>query len=229
MRLFWFTYAWVAWVSVLIAGAIVCVAIRRRQLKSGANKGGNIGDWRIQLIPHKGFNRGWDSRLNEKSESVDGIPRFLGRLGLVMFLAGLCWTLSNRGNSIRMVSGLAFAFAGCGGCLYGAWLKARNYRQGWMIAEGRCLDREIRRIMSSDGNHIGWIWSCRIICEYEYCGVMHRVTPSLTRAAFSSEQAVTRYLDVRIAGSGQCRIHFNPKNPLETFLYGDGICDTLHS
>jgi hypothetical protein len=55
----------------------------------------------------------------------------------------------------------------------------------------------------------------------------YRVTPSLVRGAFFSEKAAKDFLEKRIASDGGCRVRFNPNNPLETVLYGEGVIDKL--
>ncbi|WP_237712400.1 hypothetical protein [Pedosphaera parvula] len=125
--------------------------------------------------------------------------------------------------SAMIVAGLVVMFMGL-------WLFARKKRRGWKIVYGRCVDRELRQVLSA-GEHGGWVWDWRIVCEYESEGTTYRVTPVVGWSSHATERKALKYLEKRISPTGSCRLGVNPKVPLqaellksrgiaERFLYG---------
>jgi hypothetical protein len=174
--------------------------------------------WRIQMIPY-------DDSSKPMTPNSDGALAFVQAVGALGFIAGLVIIFYDQAKYIELgliIAGLSFLIV-----LGGFWLKARSEREGWDIASGRCVDREIRKLLTLAGGHSGWIWVWRIVCEYDYLGIKYRVTPTVNWATFSSEKAALKFLEEKISPDGDCKLRVNPKNPLQTELFGQGIKDKL--
>ena len=190
-----------------------------RQVRQFQNERGNAG-WRIHQIPY-------DDTSKPMIMNLGGIVSIVPAVGIFGFLGGLAMASYEQKyeNSGLMVAVLSFVVLLCG-----IWLRARVVRQGWDVASGRCVDRELRKAwipagVANAGGHWGWFW--RIICEYEYLGIPYRVTPEVYWASFNSEEAALKFLEERISPNGECTLRVNPKNPLRTELMDQGIKDKL--
>jgi protein-S-isoprenylcysteine O-methyltransferase Ste14 len=166
--------------------------------------------WRIEVIPY-------DDPFKPMTIPTNGVAV----VGALAFLIGFALLAldANRNNSI----GLCLAIGGLFVALSGIWFKARNIRKNWEVATARCVDRELQKIRVKGG--LAWCW--RIICEYQYLGKEVRVTPTVYWSTFTSEDAAVKYLEERVSPSGECKLHINPKNPLQTELFGQGIKDKI--
>lgn len=160
-------------------------------------------NWRIQMISY-----------DDTSRPVVVFNGF-ALLGAIGFCAGVFLILSNRKETdmgLKVVVGsLAFA-------LFGIWFKARRQEQGWQVVPGRCVDRELRKVLvsSGHGSSDGWYW--RVVCEYEYNGQKYRVTPNVQWMNCVSEASALKFIRKRIALDDTCRLRINPNNPLQTKL-----------
>jgi len=175
-----------------------------QQLRKYQDEQENAG-WRIQMIPY-----------DDTSRPVVVFNGF-ALLGAIGFCAGVFLILSdpkqtNLGLKVA-VGSLAFG-------LFGIWFKTRRQEQGWQVVPGRCVDRELRKVLvpSSHGSSDGWYW--RIVCEYEYHGQKYRVTPNVQWMNCTSEAAALKFIQKRIGSDDSCRLRINPNNPLQTKLSG---------
>jgi len=207
--------------GIMVSFVWVWVLLLLRQRK---NMKRTVGDWRIQKIPYKDAG---NIRANLREAMSCRFALWVSASGLILFMAGFGYCVFHLGSSSKIVTGLTLAVTGWIAALIGSWLKARKHRQNWGIAYGHCIDREVKRVWGSDGEHSGGEWSCRVVCEYEHAGMRRRVTPALARTAFSSEKVAIGFLEKRIAPDGRCRIRYNLENPLETELYGESLSDKL--
>ena len=66
-----------------------------------------------------------------------------------------------------------------------------------------------------------------MICEYEYIGKEVRVTPVVNWSTFSSEEAANKFINSHVSPEGECKLHINPENLLQTELFGEGIKEKL--
>jgi hypothetical protein len=96
------------------------------------------------------------------------------------------------------------------------WVAKRDWqaKPGWAVVQGRCTDREIRKV-SVRGK---WVWQWRIVCNYEQRGNPYRVTPKVNWSSFNSEVAAIQFLESRISPNGECTLRIHPNNSLRTEL-----------
>jgi len=215
--------------GVLVVGVIIVTSIFNakvggssqpvswmRRVRQFQNERENAG-WRIQAIPY-------DDTSKPMIMDSGGIVSIVPIVGVLGFLGGLAMATYDKKYES---SGLMIAVLGFVVLFGGALLKARVVRQGWDVAPGRCIDRELQKVWLPDSSsgHWGWFW--RIICEYEYLGIPYRVTPEVYWASFNSKEAALKFLEERISANGECMLHVDPKNPLRTELMAQGIKDKL--
>lgn len=194
------------------------VAPWMRRLRKYQDNRLNAG-WRIQIIPY-------DDSSKPITPNSTGALAFVQAIGVLGFIAGLALALYDKTEYKEkglIIASLSFLIV-----LVGFWLKSRSDREGWDVAYGRCVDREIRKLWTQSGGHgSGWIWVWRIVCEHDYVGIKYRVTPTVNWATFSSEEAALKFLEEKISPADDCKLRVNPKNPLQTELFGQGIKDKL--
>jgi hypothetical protein len=218
--------------GVLVFGVIIATSIFNarvggssqpapwmRRVRQFQNERENAG-WRIQMIPY-------DDTSKPMTMNLGGILSIVPAVGIMGFIGGLAMATYDEPRHVS--SGLMLAVLSFVVLLGGVWLKARVVRQGWDVAPGRCVDRELQKVWIpagvNTGGHWGWFW--RIICEYEYLGIPYRVTPEVYWASFNSEEVALKFLEERISPNGECTLRVNPKNPLRTELMDQGIKDKL--
>ena len=159
--------------------------------------------WRIKIIP-----------FDDPTKPMFVFNGF-AMLGAIGFCAGVFLIFSNRaetGLGLKIAVGsLAFA-------LFGVWFKTRRQESGWQEVAGRCVDRELRKVLVEGGKGSGWGWYWRVVCEYEFNGQTLRVTPNVQWMNCTSEANAMKFIQKRIAESGSCRLRINPNNPLQTKL-----------
>jgi hypothetical protein len=188
-----------------------------RNLRHFQDERQNAG-WRIQMIPY-------DDSSKPMTPNSSGALAFVQAVGVLGFIAGVAMVLHDKTKYREpglIIAGISFSIV-----LVGFWLKARSEREGWDIASGRCIDREIRKVWAAGEGGGGWIWVWRIVCEYNYAGIKYRVTPTVNWATFASEEAALKFLEGKISPDGDCKLRVNPKNPFQTELFGQGIKDKL--
>jgi hypothetical protein len=179
-------------------------------------------DWRIQLIPYD------DPRKRYAIRRPADFVAPLGLLGFVIFAVLAAKQAKAHGpQSIHNSKYLLIAFASLAVAFVGVLLRSRREHRGWEIVPAKCMDRELRRAYVSRGRTRGWHWYSRIVCEFDYNGARVRVTPNVYWSSFTSEEAAKRFLDQRISPDGDCKLHVNPKNPVQTELFGQGIKEKL--
>ena len=215
----------ISYLAVIVVGLIYNakvggssqVAPWMRKLRRFQNERQNAG-WRIQMIPYGDSSK-------PMTPNSDGALAFVQAVGVLGFIAGLAVIFYDQAKYIELgliIAGLSFLIVSVG-----FWLKARSEREGWDVASGRCIDREVRKILTMNQGHSGWTWVPRIVCEYNYLGTKYRVTPTVNWATFALEEAASKFLEGKISPDGDCKLRVNPKNPLQTELFGQGIKDKL--
>lgn len=174
-------------------------------------------DWRISLIPYDD-----PSKRHRVARPAD----ILAPLGVLGFIIGVVLAVKRSAHKGEY---LGVACTGLVVALAGVWWRARREHRGWEIVPAKCTDRELRRVRKSTGGrgHGGWTWVSRIVCELDYNGARIRVTPRVFWSSFRTEKAARRFLDRRISPAGDCQLHVNPKNPLQTELFDQGIKEKL--
>ncbi len=226
-------FCFVVCFGILVIGVIIATSIFNarvggssqpapwmRRVRQFQNEKENAG-WRIHLIP-------CDDTSKPMTMNLGGIVSIVPVAGILGFIGGLA--MATYDEPKHTTSGLMIAVLSFVVALGGAWFKARVVRQGWDVASGRCVDRELQKVWipagaANAGGHWGWFW--RIVCEYEYLGIPYRVTPEVYWASFYSEEAALKFLEERISPNGECRLHVDPKNPLRTELFDQGLKDKL--
>lgn len=188
-----------------------------RRLRQFQDKRENTG-WRIQMIPYDGTSR-------PMMLDSGGVLSFISVAAVLGFLAGMALAVYDHERYVK--PGLILGVSSWVVALLCYWLKARLVRLDWDVAQGRCVDRELRKVRMDGPDGGGWGWFWRIVCQYEYLGIPYRVTPEVYWANFNSEEAAMQYLDKRISPTGECTLRVDPKNPLRTELMGQGIKDKL--
>lgn len=168
--------------------------------------------WRIRVIPHK------------NSNSL-GVLAYLPAIGAFGFIIGLALAVC-RNSHFRQV-GIDLLMGGMAVMFSGLWLVAMKKRQGWIIVAGRCIDREMKQVISSNGEHNGLVWVWRMLCEYEYNGIKHVVTPDVGWRSFASKEAALKYFNTRVSANGECELRINPQIPLQTELAGHDVLRKL--
>jgi hypothetical protein len=184
----------------------------KEQLQQFQDERENAG-WRIRLIP---FDDTDGPRMVESN--------WIANVGGLGFIGGAVMIVLNPGIDPRYLAGMMV------GCLvlalFGTWFKSRRQRRNWVIATARCVDRELRKFHRPKSGGRDWFW--RIVCEYEYQGEKHRVTPDAPQwVNFSSEEAVMKFIGENIAPDGTCKLHVNPQNPLQTELVSGDLREKL--
>lgn len=165
--------------------------------------------WRIQMIPYddgaKPVVIQWRGLL--------AIVQAIGPLGFVTALGMMTYDRDRFLISGPTLAGISFALMLCG-----AWIRARQEREGWIKVKARCVDRELRKILipRRGGGTWGWFW--RVVCEYEEYGRRFRVTPKVRWANLTSEEAALRFMKEHVSPDGGCILSVNPKNPFQTEL-----------
>ncbi len=215
----------VAIVLIGIAGVIAQIVLKRKRgddgqpsplaqkVRQSQEEQENTG-WRIEMISY-------DDPFKPMMIQTNGIAA----VGALAFIIGFFLLATNPGKYKSI--GLWLAVGGFFVALFGIWFKARNARKNWEVVTARCVDRELKRARIFVNGRSGWGWFWRIICEYEYLGKAIRVTPTVYWSNFTSEEAAKKFLEERMAPDGECKLHINPKNPLQTELFGQGIKDKL--
>lgn len=148
--------------------------------------------------------------------------------GLFVFLAGFGLMVYDRNKNVPL--GLALAGGGWLAAMAGILLDAaiaRARRARWPVVSARCVVHELQENMyAGEGCATkGWAW--RVKCEFDYAGRSYRVAPKVHwddtghhEAPFWSEEKARRFMERRIASSGECKLHANPDNPQEAELIG---------
>jgi hypothetical protein len=176
--------------------------------------------WRIKRIPHE----------EAKAQGIVSFLPAIGGVGFIMAFSMLLLILISRMRILARFyhAALAFSAAGLFVLFMGLWLMARQKRRGWKIVYGRCVDREIKQVYSPNGEHSGWVWDLRIVCEYEFGGKTYRVTPKVGWSTYATEKEALKYLEKRISPTGGCKLGINPNTPLQAELLGSrGIKEML--
>ncbi|MCX6896949.1 MAG: hypothetical protein NTZ16_15985, partial [Verrucomicrobia bacterium] len=104
--------------------------------------------------------------------------------------------------------------------------KAKAKRKAWDVISARCVDRELRKIVSvNNDNSVSVQWAWRVVCEFNYEGRHYRATPKIhwsdagqSESPFWSEEKAKLFLEKSIFLSGECKLRVNPTDPLETEL-----------
>ena len=137
----------------------------------------------------------------------------LGCLGAIGFCVGVLMIFRYGVELGLKVAVGSWAFG-----LFSIYWKSHKRESGWQVVQGRCLDRELRKIPISDLGDGGEGWYWRVLCEYEYAGKKHQVTPNVQWMNCLSEAAAQKFINKRIAPNNSCRLQINPLNPLQTKL-----------
>jgi hypothetical protein len=181
----------------------------QQQLRQYQEKQQNAG-WRIRLIP-----------FDDKSKPMRYETNWFATAGAIGFIIPFILLISGHAKNVEMLLKIAIGSWLFG--LFALWLKARFNRRGWEVGTANCVDRELQKVFTGKGN--AWEW--RIVCEYEFRGEKYRVTPSVNWMSFSSEVAAHKFIAKRISAGDVCQLRINPRNPLQTELFGQGIKDLL--
>lgn len=182
----------------------------KEQIRQFQDERENAG-WRIRTIPY-----------DNPSKPMTVESNWIANVGAIGFIVGAVLLFRNPGKdtSLRlglMVGSLLLAF-------FGIWFKPRRQRKNWEIETARCVDRELQRFRLPKNG--GWDWIWRIVCEYEFHGEKYRVTPDVHQwINLSSEEAAMKFIEKNISPDGECKLHVNPKNPLQTELVKQDIRD----
>jgi hypothetical protein len=191
----------------------------RQLIRQFQDRQQNVG-WRIEMIPY-------DDLFKPMMVQTNGIAL----LGMAAFVGGIILVVRHRpvdlANDKIARMALEVAIGGFFVALFGIWFKARKIRKNWEVVTARCVDRELRKIAIMVKGHSTWGWFWRIICEYNYLGKEVRVTPTVYWSNFTSEEEANKFINSHISPDGECKLHINPKNPLQTELVGQGIADKL--
>ena len=175
----------------------------KEQLRQFQDERENAG-WRIQMIPY-----------DTSSGPMTIESNWFANIGALGFIAGAVLLFHNQGKNLNLILGLMVGSLLL--AVFGIWFKARRKRKKWEIETARCVDRELQKSRLPKGG--GWVWYWRIICEYEFHGKKFRVTPNVHQwSNLSSEEAAMKFIEKNISADGQCKLHVNPNNPLETEL-----------
>jgi hypothetical protein len=155
------------------------------------------------------------------------IVKLLIGLGLVGFISSLVFLLKNGGSP----SFKAMALFGFSALIIigGTWFFMMIERRGWKIVDARCFEKNLKQIMSPNGDMSGWVLVWRIRCKYEYLGKLYEVAPKVgwCETAFASEKKALKFLKKRISSSHECKLRINPKDPHQAELINPGIASRL--
>lgn len=184
-----------------------------REVRQFQDNQQNAG-WRIEMIP-------FDDPFKPMMIQSNGIAV----AGALAFVAGFALLAGNAGKYKTI--GLGLAAGGFLAALLGLWFKARSSRRGWEVVTARCVDRELKKVQVFANGHSSWGWLWRIVCEYEHLGKEVRVTPVVYWSNFTSEESAVKFMDSHVSPDGECKLRINPKNLLQTELWGQGIKDKL--
>ncbi len=179
---------------------------------------GQSADWRIQLIP---YDDRW-SRFAIRRRADLIVP--LGALGFVVGVVLAARQARALGlRSVQHSISLWIIGAGLVVMFVGVLLRLRREDRAWELVPAKCTDRELKSMYLAKSQRRGWHWFWRIVCEFDYNGARNRVTPSVYWVSFASEEAARQFLDQHVSPAGDCRLHVNPENPLQTELFTQGI------
>ncbi|MBN2008867.1 hypothetical protein JW960_05940 [candidate division KSB1 bacterium] len=171
------------------------------------------GPQRIKYIPYR--------------ESMHMEKNLGALLGALVFIGGILIIGRTPFAPIngRQDSWIFVSVAGLCWCALALILKNRKLRKNWIRVKARCLDREIWKGDTNDGD-TGKTWYFILLCEFDLHGRTYKVTPGYW-TTFATKGSVTRFLDKRITTGGLVEIYVNPDNPLQTELVGRDIKDLL--
>jgi hypothetical protein len=184
-----------------------------QNIRQFQNERENAG-WRIQMIPYDDLSKPMMMQAN----GIAAVGAISFALGIILMTHShnaqntpVINLIHSGDNVVRMglwmtVGGLFLAF-------FGIWFNGRKKRKDWEVVTARCVDRELREAQ-------GRVWFWRIVCEYEYGGNKYRFTPIVYRSNFTSEGSANKFIGSRVSTAGECKLHINPKNPLQTELVG---------
>lgn len=101
---------------------------------------------------------------------------------------------------------------------------ARAKRSAWPVVSARCTRQVLTKSQSAD-NRVDWSW--QIICEVDYAGKKHHLSPKVRWSdvaqadlPFGKEAKARKFLAQRVSPDGQCQLRINPANPSEAELIG---------
>ena len=164
-------------------------------------------NWRIKMIP-------WEDPSRPMTINAGGLLGAIPIVGALGFFVGV--GIAAYETPEHLWAGLTVAVSSWLVALGGWWLKNRKVGLDWDVAPGRCVDRELQKILVPRGGQWNWCW--RLVCEYEYLGIRYRVTPEMYWMGLASEAAAHKFLAKRIGPDGKCLLRVDPKNPLRTEL-----------
>lgn len=173
--------------------------------------------WRIPLIP---FEDPSTPRMIKP-----GILEVIGLAGFAGSVYGLVQSIAD--TALLIVA----AVASVGLIAFSLLTKARRKRAGWVKVRAQCIDKEMREARGREGKPV---WAFRFLCEYEYRGAVHRVTPgywlnvgSATVLQERARRKAEELMGKLVRADGKCELFINPDNPLETEMVGHDLKDKL--
>jgi hypothetical protein len=182
----------------------------KQQIRQFQDERENAG-WRIQMIPY-----------DDSSRPMTVETNWIATVGAIGFIVGAVLLIRNPGKDTNLWLGLAVGSLLL--AFFGIWFQARRQRKDWEVETARCVDRELQKFRLPKGGGWGWFW--RIVCEYEFHGEKFRVTPNVHQwINLSSEETAMKFIGENISPDGECKLHVNPKNPLQTELVGRSVRD----
>ena len=179
---------------------------------------GQSTDWRIQLIPYDdGRSRFAIRRGEDLIVPLGGVGVVIGAVLPLKRIGASGPRSVSHGKSLWIIgTGLVVMFVG-------VILRLRRENRAWELVPAKCTDRELKSMFVVKSQRRGWHWFWRIVCEFDYNGAKVRVTPAVYWVSFVSEAAARQFLDQHISPTGDCQLHVNPDNPLQTELFTQGI------
>lgn len=176
-------------------------------MKLGKNSSEN-GEWRIKSIPFR------DDYAMMKTN-------WGALFGALLFLFGIYAGFKMKVLFLISIAGLVIA-------LFSIFFRGRIIRRNWKKVSAQCIDREIKRILSTPGLRGGArkTWTFQLLCEFEIGGKQYMVTPGYW-TTFISERGLQKFLNRVITPDGKCQLWVNPDNLLQTELIGKDIKDLL--
>ncbi len=166
-------------------------------------------------------NAGW--RIKQISHAPDGKPVVVGFenwagyvavISIIGFPIGCGMAIYLKEHHQNPFPGIYIAIASWAVCLGALAIKNKLLKKNWIFIEAKCVDREIRKVASSEGA----TWASRILCEFDHAGSLIQCTPTVHWSTFRSESAAEQFLSSRIDPSGGCTLKVNPKNIKEANL-----------